>query len=181
MNQEPGLELEVTWQPFELHADTPEEGIPVAEYFELPEERVEKMHEDLRQRAAELGLPFKSPVHLSNTRKAHILSEFARREGRLDALHRELFKANFVEGRNLGDEDVLRDVAARAGLDPVESIRSLEQPEYAQSLEQALARSQQLEITGVPAFIVEGKYMIVGAHPYEALRDTLRQIARGEV
>ena len=169
--------MDVTWQPFELHEDTPEEGIAVAEYFGRPREQVERMQERLRTRAGELGLPFASPELLTNTRKAHILSEYARDEGQLEALHRELFRANFVEGLNLAYDEVLRQMAARAGLDPEVAMASLERPDYRERVERSLERAREIGITGVPTFIVDGKYMIVGAHPYEALRDALRDIA----
>jgi predicted DsbA family dithiol-disulfide isomerase len=166
----------VTWRPFELHEDTPAEGIPVAEYFGRPREQVERMQEGLRNRAGELGLPFASPEILSNTRKAHILSEYARDEGKFEALHRELFRANFVEGRNLADDVVLREMAGRAGLDPEAAMASLERPDYRERVERSLERAREIGITGVPTFIVDDKYMVVGAHPYEALRDAFRRI-----
>jgi predicted DsbA family dithiol-disulfide isomerase len=154
--------------------------MPLSEYFGASRERVATMQEGLRARAADLGLPFQSPEILSNTRKAHILSEYSRDLGKLEELHRELFRANFVEGLNLGDDAVLREMAARAGLDPDEAMAALEEPRYVERVEAAFGRSRQIGITGVPTFIVEGKYMIVGAHPFDALRDAFRRIAAGE-
>ena len=136
------------------------------------------MQEGLRRRAAELGLPFNAPEILANTRKAHILAEYARDRGRLDELHRELFRANFVAGRNLGDHAVLSETATRAGLDPEEAMAALERPEYLERVARTFRRSRQIGISGVPTFIVAGKYMIVGAHPFAALRDAFRQIVQ---
>ena len=180
MNGEPDISLEVTWLPFELHADTPPQGIPLAEYFGAPRERVAGMQSGLRKRAQELGMPFNPPEVLSNTLKAHILSEYARDEGKFAALHHELFGRNFVAGENLADEAVLRDAAASAGLDPDAAMRALGASEYRERVEASIERSRQLGISGVPTFIVEGKYKIVGAHPFDVLRDALRRIAELE-
>ncbi len=173
--------LDVTWLPFELHADTPNEGIPLSEYFGSSPERVASMQDGLRRRAEDLGLAFRTPEILSNTRRAHILSEYARDEGKLDGLHRVLFQMNFVEGRNLGDDDVLREAARTAGLDPDAAMAALGEPRYLERVESSFQRAREIGITGVPAFIVEGKYKIVGAHPLEALRDAFQRIAQAEV
>jgi predicted DsbA family dithiol-disulfide isomerase len=138
------------------------------------------MQSGLTVRAKELGLPFNPPEILSNTMKAHILSEYARDQGKFDALHRELFRANFAEGLNLSDDDVLQEAARKAGLDPEAAMEAIADPSYRERVEAAIERSRQLRITGVPTFIVEGKYKIVGAHPLETLRDAFRRIGEME-
>lgn len=175
--EQPDLDLDVHWRPFELNDDTPEEGLPLAEYFGVPKEDVASRQEGVRSRAAELGMPFRSPDIICNTRKAHILSEYAREKGRLEPLHRALFQAYFAEGLNLADGEVLREMAQRAGLDPEEALAALGAPRYLAAVDAALQHARDLGITGVPTFIVEGKYKMVGALPFEALRDALRQIA----
>ncbi len=175
--KESDLEFDVRWQPFELNEDTPEEGLPLSEYYDVPQERVLTMQAGLEARAAEFGLPFRAPRMLSSTRKAHILAEYARAQGRLDPLRRALFRAHFAEGLNLADDDVLHRLAQRAGLDPEEALAALGDPRYAAALEAALERSRDIGITGVPTFVVEGGHRIVGAHPFEAMRDQLRRIA----
>ncbi len=138
------------------------------------------MQSGLRARAEEFGLPFNPPEILSNTMKAHILSEYARDQEKFDTLHRRLFRANFVDGLNLSDDDVLQDAARTAGLDPEAAMEAITDPRYRERVEAAVERSRQLRITGVPAFIVEGKYKIVGAHPLETLRDAFRRIGEME-
>ncbi len=135
------------------------------------------MQQGLQERAESLGLRFQAPKVLSNTRKAHIMSEYARDEGKLDALRRATFRANFAEGRNLADDGVLRDLAAEAGLDPDTALAAISDPRYVQRVDAAAQRSRALGITGVPAFIIEDKYKIVGAHPLDVLRDAFRRIA----
>lgn len=163
--------------PFELHPETPEAGLPLSEYFRMPVERVAAMQEGLSARAADLGLEFRPPEVLVNTRKAHIMTEYARDQGRTEDLVRAMFHANFVLGLNLADEDVLRDLAVDAGLEAPAALSAVQDARYAGRVNAAEQRSRALGITGVPAFIVEQKYKIVGAHPYEALCDALRRIA----
>ncbi|MFZ5815771.1 MAG: DsbA family oxidoreductase, partial [Bacillota bacterium] len=84
----------------------------------------------------------------------------------------------FVEGQNLADEAVLREAAARAGLDPDAALAAVKEGRYEQRLEEFAAQARAYGITGVPTFIINNRYKIVGAHPYERLRDLFRQIAR---
>ena len=149
-------------------------------YFGRASERIAAMHDELSRRAEELGLAFNPPEILANTRKAHVLTEYARDRRRLDELHRELFRVNFVEGGNLGADAVLMEATGRVGLNPEQAMAALDRPEYLERVQGAIRRSRQIGVTGVPTFIVDGKYMIVGAHPYESLRDALRQIAQGK-
>lgn len=176
LRQEPDLELEVTWLPFELHPGTPAEGVPLTDLFNQPEASIRRMHQGLTARAAELDLPMDPPLTLYNTRAAHLLTEYARDQGREDAVHHECFRANFVDGRNLAQPDVLRDVAQRAGLDPQAALAALENPEYQDRLRRFADQARAAGVTGVPAFIIEDRYRIVGAHPYPQLVGAFRQI-----
>lgn len=178
--EQPDLDLDVRRLPYELQEETPEEGVSLSEYYGVPQERVGSMQDGVRARAEELGMSFRTPEMLCNTRKAHILAEYAREKGTLDPLRRELFRANFVEGLNLADDHVLRHMAEQAGLDPQEAMAALYDPRYAAMVAAALQRARDIGITGVPTFIVDGKYRIVGAHPLEAMRDTLRRITATE-
>ncbi|MFZ5815772.1 MAG: DsbA family oxidoreductase, partial [Bacillota bacterium] len=129
--------MEVTWLPFELHPETPEGSIPLTEYFRhFSPAQMEQMHAGLKARAEELGLPFNPPPILANTRKALALAEYARDQGRLEDLHLPLFQAFFVEGQNLADEAVLREAAARAGLDPDAALAAVKEGRYEQRLEE---------------------------------------------
>lgn len=114
---------------------------------------------------------------LSNSRRALALAEYARDHGQFAAVHRLLFEAYFVAGANLADTAVLRDVAQRGGLDPDAALAAVDGGEYDARIDTASAEAREIGITGVPTFIVADRYAIVGAQPYEWLRDALRQIA----
>ncbi|MFZ5827520.1 MAG: DsbA family oxidoreductase, partial [Bacillota bacterium] len=75
-------------------------------------------------------------------------------------------------------EAVLREVAASAGLDPDAAMAAVSEDRYAERVDQYGAQARAYGISGVPTFIINDRYKIVGAQPYERLRDVFRQIAR---
>lgn len=165
------------WTPFELHPDTPPEGIPLHEYFGRDPSEFEASYAALKARLEELGLPANGvPTVMANSNKMLRLAEYARDNGVFDGLHLPAFEAYFADDRNLGDTQVLRDLAEGAGLDPDEAMRVLDGGDYEDRIETAMQRARQYGITGTPTFVIEGRYGIVGAQPYEVLRDGLKEI-----
>jgi predicted DsbA family dithiol-disulfide isomerase len=139
-------------------------------------ESIRPMHEALKARAAELGLPMEPPKSLYNSRRALLLAEYARDEGKMEPVHWRLFEVNFVEGRNLANIDVLRDVATSEGLDSIAAIAALDKPEYAKRIDQSMIRALAYGISGVPTFIIDDRYKIIGAQPYDYLLAAVRQV-----
>ncbi len=84
------------------------------------------------------------------------------------AIHDALFRAYLVEGRNLGDSEVLVEIARNFGLDGDEARQVLSSRSFRGSVDEHWARSRRLGITGVPTFVIDGKG-VVGAQPYEVL------------
>lgn len=165
------------WLPFELHPDTPPEGVPLHEYFGREPAQFEASYAGLKARAADLGLPMGGvPEVMSNSNKILRLAEHARDNGIFDRLHMPAFEAYFADGLSLGDESVLRNLASGAGLDPDEAMSALADGAYEDRLAASMQRARQYGITGTPTFVIEERYGIVGAQPYEALRDGLLRI-----
>ena len=160
-----------------MHPDTPPEGIPLHKYFGRDPSQFEESYASLKQRIEELGLPMGGvPSVMSNSNRILRLAEYARDNGVFDRLHLPAFEAYFADDRNLGDDVVLRELAEEAGLDPDEAMRVLDGGDYEDRIENAMRRAREYGISGTPAFVVEGRYGIVGAQPYEALRDGLLEI-----
>lgn len=174
--REPDMALDIRWLPFELHPDTPPEGRSLIELFHISTAQLAQMHRGLRQRAAEVGLPMDPPGVLFNTRRAHRLAEYASDRGRGEAVRRRLFQSNFVEGRNLAADDVLKEAAIAAGLDGDAALAAIDDDKYEERLRSAMLEAQRFGVTGVPAFIIEDRYRIVGALPYNHLLAAFRQI-----
>jgi len=95
--------------------------------------------------------------------------------GDADALVERLFRAYFIEGRDLTDRETLIALAADAGVDANEARAWLEGQRGVQEIAQAESRARELGITGVPFFIFDGRVGLSGAHPPEAIRDAIRQ------
>lgn len=179
--QDPALDLDLDWLPYELNDDTPPEGIALAEYYGVSQRKIGLLQASIKRRAAEVGLPYNAPELICSTRKAHLLGEYARAHGQLAPLHRALFRAHFVDGRNLADDDVLGKLAEEVGLDPRAALAALDDPGCEEAFTARLRGAAELGITSVPTFLVDGRYSIVGAQPYTELRDTLLRIAAGVI
>lgn len=180
----PGMtqQVAITWRPFELNPDMPEDGMDRAEYRARkfgPEKAAE--HD---QRMAEtgfevgIGFDFERMKRTPNTRLAHRLIWLAERQGAQaqNALVERLFNAYFTEGADIGRAEVLLDLAAEAGLAPI-SRGALENEMTLEAVLDQEDRGIAMGIRGVPFFLLVDKYAISGAQPPELWLDALPKIA----
>ncbi len=167
--------IEDQWVGFELHPETPEEGIPLAKRF--PGMDLKGMFDRLTSAGSPYGIRFNDRPMLCNSRKALEASEFARDCGRYEAFHHRVFRGYFEEGRNIGDPETLAAFGEEVGLDPKVLREVLNDRRYAGRLDEALREGQQLVITGVPTFFIGG-VRIVGAQPIGVFRDQLKEMER---
>ena len=107
------FDIDVAWRPFELHPDIPPEGRDRRERRPRPEGYVNP----IRQLAEEAGIPYAPSSHTPNAHLSLEAAEFAREQGLFDPYHRALFTAYFGEGRNLGDIEVLKEIATEVSVD----------------------------------------------------------------
>jgi predicted DsbA family dithiol-disulfide isomerase len=116
---------------------------------------------------------------LPNTLDAHRLLLWAGETdpATQDKVAHALFTANFVEGRNVGDNAVLADIAGACGMDGDETMRRLVTDQDRDTIRQAIADAQRLGVSGVPFFVIDGKYAISGAQGVDIFVKALRQIA----
>ncbi|NLE78695.1 MAG: DsbA family oxidoreductase [Rhodococcus sp.] len=132
------------------------------------------MNAQVTERAAEVGLTFRmDKAQTTNTRSAHRLSHFAKSHGRQHELIERLFRAYFTDGLNVGDHDVLADLAAEVGLDRAEALEALTSDAYAADVDNDVAAAHQLGISGVPFFVIDGKWAISGAQPVDMFTEAL--------
>jgi len=130
-------------------------------------------HEHLRIRGLEVGVVFGNRTLLSNSRSALMAAEYARDLGRYDTFHENMFHAYFTSGLDIGNPDVIADIARESGLNEKATLSAVRDGRYLSRLDEARDQGQLLGLTGIPLFIVENKYQIVGAQPMEAFRDLL--------
>ncbi len=135
--------------------------------------------EQLRKRGAEFGLVFGDRPLLSNSRMALEASEFARDAGVYEEFHEFIFRAYFTEGLDIGNFDVIAGVAERCGFDDKargDLRRALDEARYRPRLEAARREGETIGLTGVPTFIVNSRYKIVGAQDVDVFRDCFRKL-----
>ncbi|MEO2038616.1 MAG: DsbA family oxidoreductase [Martelella sp.] len=178
------VEVAVQWRPFELDPTVPPEGVDnqamLAEKLGSAERR-DEMHAQITALGKELGIAFHFDRILvrPNTLDAHRLLLWAHTES--IAMQNEvvdrLYRANFEEGRNIGDHKVLADIAAEAGMDREMVVKLLESDADKEMVRGEIANAQQMGVTGVPFFVFNGKYAVSGAQPVEVMQQALTQLS----
>lgn len=151
--------------PFELHPEMPADGRPRDEV--LPRAYRGRVEDGVNRMAAGVGLRLQLHERLINSRPALQAAEFAREQGRFEAMHRELFKAYWNEGRDVSDLDVLREVAARAGVDVAGMESAIKENRFGDYLDARRAEAEDLMINGIPAHVIADRYLVMGAQPYD--------------
>ena len=165
----------------EIHPETPAEGRPVSE-LGYPPEQWARMMENLNRMGKAEGIVFSERTFTTNSHKSLLLAEAAKEEGPdiFEALNEGLFRAYFTEGRNIGDLQVLRDVAQTAGVPAGRMEQAWSDAAYEERLARDHAAAAEIGITGIPLFIVDGRWILEGAVPVEMLREVAQKVAAGK-
>lgn len=163
---------------FPLHPDTPQEGKTLQQLFPgRSEAQFDEMYQRMKGLCEAEGLPYGKRTHTYNSRLAQELGKWADTQAGGAALHDALYRAYFVDARNIGDVDVLLDLVEKAGL-PVEEARTvLTDRTFKDAIDADWSRSHQIGVTGVPTFVAGG-YGVVGAQPYEALAQLIQHVEK---
>ena len=165
--------MQVKFVHFPLHPDTPQQGKSLAELFAGRGYDMAKMQAQMRARMDAEGLPYGERKMTYNSRLAQELGKWAESQPGGDAIHDALFKAYFVDGRNIGDPAALVEIAKSVGLDPVKAREIIEKRTHKAAVDADWEKSRQYGVTGVPTFVV-GERGVVGAQPYEALEQLVK-------
>lgn len=168
------FDLHAEWLPFEIHPETPSEGMPLVKMF--PRADVESMTRRLNGMGAPFGLTFLKIVNISNSRLSLEAGEFAKSQGRFEQFHHAVFQAYFSQSKDIGNIDVLKQICKEAGLDANALEKALQTGTYRQAREETKEEAARLGITAAPTFLFNEKDRIVGAQPLEALRERLKAL-----
>lgn len=179
------LDVEVRWRPYQLDPTLPKQGKDRKQYLEEKfggEAGARQAYAAVRAAGTEENIPFAfDDIKVSaNTLDAHRLIRWAGSQG-LAAQHEmveTLFKAYFEDGKNIGDDEVLIEAAGQAGLEPEIVERLLSGDADREAVTAEIDQARQMGVTGVPCFIIDMKYAVVGAQPAEALADAMRKVAQ---
>ena len=167
--------MKIEWVHFPLHPDTPVDGgRALADLFAGLNLDRQAMHAQMKARMDAEGLPYGERTMTYNSRLAQELGKWADTQPGGEALHDALFRAYFVDARDISQPAVLLEIAERVGL-PVDGAREvLERRTFKAAVDADWALSRRYGVTGVPTFVV-GRQGVVGAQPYEVLEQLVRQ------
>ncbi len=172
-------DVRVRWMSYELRPErtyTPEETRAMAAY----KQKVAAGWPRVVAMAETYGLKFGARNENTRSRLALEAAKFAEDAGQDAAYVPVLFRAHFVEGRDLSDAAVLVELAQSAGMDGEALRAALDTRAYKARVEQELALGFMYRLSGVPAFIIGGKYLVTGAQPLELLTQVVDKcIAEG--
>ncbi|GAB5349979.1 DsbA family oxidoreductase [Alteriqipengyuania sp. 357] len=193
------IEADIRWHAFELNPDMPPQGeertAHIARKYGRTLEQSRDVQGQMRAAADAAGVSLnyvpqvngsdqpEPPAMMWNTFAAHkLLAWTLETQGaaKQTELKLALFAAHFHERRRIGEHEVLLDVAEETGLDRAQAQAALESADYANTVRSEERAAFEMNITGVPAMIVAGKFLIPGAQPPEAYVNALRRVAEKE-
>jgi predicted DsbA family dithiol-disulfide isomerase len=169
---------QVTWHPFQLNPDLPPEGISRQDYIakKFGPGGAQK-YERVAAVGASVGIPFAFDKiqRQPNTLAAHSLIGMAEPGPAQDKVKETLLNAYFIEAADLTDDDVLLDLAERAGLDRDEAAAQLADPRAREAVNAADEQARRMGVEGVPFFVFNKRVGLSGAHEPETLLDAIEQ------
>jgi predicted DsbA family dithiol-disulfide isomerase len=178
-------ELRVTWRPFELNPSMPPEGMDRKAYRSTKFgswAKSQALDAEVAREGASEGLDFAhaNMERTPNTFESHRLVWLAGAQGKQDAVVEAIFRAYFVQGKDIGNRQTLVEIAATAGLDRDRVVRFLASDEGRAEVREEEAEARRLGLHGVPLFVLNGKYAASGAADGGTLAATLKQVAESE-
>ncbi len=164
-------DLKINWCFIEIHPETPAQGMPT-DRLGYDDGRWQLMMDNLSRLAAEEGITFQPHTFTTNSHKALLLAEAAKSAGPdvFYTLHRRLFEAFFTEGRNIGDEAVLEQLARSAGMSDEQIAAAWNDDSYEKRLALYLQAAQELNVRATPTIFFGEKQRIDGALPLSVFK-----------
>lgn len=177
-----GRPVELHWRPFQLDPSIPPAGFDRQTYLKEKfgsMDKVSTIHDRLSETGREVGVPFRFDIitRSPNTLDAHRLIRWAASSGHQGAVVEALFRAYFVEGRDLGSASELVRIAAACGMDDTHVHRLLASGTDLAEVRDEIATASRLGVTGVPFFIFAGRYAVPGAQSADVFAAAISKAA----
>lgn len=179
------VEAHITYLPFELNPDMPEEGETIANYFKRRQRwssaTLKDYQESLVKTAQNAGvvIDFSKRTHYYNSRKAHKLIHWAEQFNKQTAVNESLIEAYFKQGLDISNTDVLLDIAEQLGMDRVSTQNALSSRQLALVLEKKIERQKAFKLLSIPAFIINEDTLVSGSNSVEFFEKTLSKFIGG--
>ena len=183
LQDHPDHPFAIEWHPFQLNPDMPREGMDRRSYLERKfggKEGAVRAYAPVVEHAEKAGLNinFEAMQRTPNTLDAHRLIHWAGIEGRQTAAVSALFKAYFVEARDIGDAEVLADIADSIEMDAAVVTRLLKSDVDAQDIRDRDAHSRKMGVNSVPTFIIANAHAVPGAQPPELWAQVIADLTK---
>jgi predicted DsbA family dithiol-disulfide isomerase len=182
----PDIDVTVNWRPFQLDPTIPPQGKDRKRYMQEKfggSDRIFEIHQQLTELGKEVGIEFDfDSIEISpNTLDAHRLIRWASQAqpNVQDTLVGILFSYYFEQGKDIGDSEVLLEAAEEVGMDVAIVASLLPTDADTVGVRQEIDTANQIGVRGVPCFILDQKYAVMGAQSAETLADAIRQTADG--
>lgn len=171
----------IEWHPFQLNPDMPDAGMDRREYLERKfggKEGAVRAYAPVVEHADNAGLKidFEGMKRTPNTLNAHRLINWAGIEGKQNEIVDALFDAYFVQTRDIGEPEVLADIADSAGMDAAVVMKLLKSDADLDDIKNRDTHSREMGVNSVPTFIVANQHAVPGAQPPEMWEKVIREI-----
>ncbi len=181
----PDIDAEIHWRPYFLNPQVPREGIARTEYLSRKfgsDERIRPAHERIAKLGKDEGVEFhfEKIARQPNTLDAHRVIGWAEEAGKGSAVAENIFRAFFTEGKDLTEDAVLIEAASGAGLDADKVRQNLAGERDLQSTQKSAASAAEGGISGVPFFIINGRFAVAGAQTPDQLAEAFDQALKAE-
>ncbi len=182
----PEVEAEIRWRPFQLDPTLPPQGKDRGAYMREKfgnGSKIDDVHKQLTELGDENGIvfDFEAITRAPNTLDAHRVIHWAAQAApdTQNKLVGTLFSLYFEQGQDIGDHEVLVDAAASVGMDAAVVARLLESDADKATIREEIDTANRIGVRGVPCFIIDQKYAVMGAQTADVLADAIRQTAEG--
>lgn len=173
--------VEVEWKSFQLDPTLEvNKTQDTIQYFRekkgVAEAQATQMLSQVTQMGKGAGIDFNfEKTLITNTFNAHKLLHLAKKHNKSNEMEEALFIAHFIDGKNVGDVDVLVSLAEKLGIDKDEATKAVMSDELDYEVNQDILEARNNGVSGVPFFVLNGKYAVSGAQPVAVFEDALQQ------
>ncbi len=171
----------IEWHPFQLNPEMPDDGMDRRDYLEQKfggKEGAVRAYAPIVEHAENAGLSinFEGMKRTPNTLDAHRLIHWAGIENKQNEVVNALFDAYFVQTRDIGDHEVLADIADSVGMDAAVVLKLLKSDADREDIRNRDIHSRQMGVNSVPTYIVANQHAVPGAQPPELWEKVIGEI-----